>query len=96
VRVHVINGLASVTAGVEDHAVSGVSDAFRDRYLMRRRRYLREQARVGGDGGQVAVMFPRNHQYMNRRLRIYVAECESARAFAHHGSGDLTGRDSAE
>src|SRR5215472_13830456 len=96
VRVHVVDGLASVAAGVEDHAIAGVGDAFRDRYLVCLRRDLREQARVSGDGSQVAVVFPRNHQYMNRRLRIYVAECERARAFAHHGGGNLTGRDSAE
>jgi hypothetical protein len=85
-----------MTAGVEDHAVASVSDAFRDRYLVRLHRHLREQARVGGDRSQVAVVFSRNHQYMNRRLRIYVAECERARALVHHGGWDITGRDSAE
>jgi hypothetical protein len=91
-----MNSLASVTAGVEDHTIPGVSDAFGHRYVVRLRRDLREQPRVSGDGSQVTMVFPWNHQYMNRRLRIYVAECERALAFAYDGGGHVTGGDSAE
>ena len=77
------HGLAGVPTGVEDHTVSGFGDAFSHCHLMGLGRDLGEQALVGGDGGQVAMVIARNHQHMNRRLRIYVAECERARAFEH-------------
>jgi hypothetical protein len=96
VRVHVLDGLAGVTAGVEDHSVPTFGDAFRYRYFVRLRRNLGKHTIVGGDFGQVAVVIPRNHQNMSRRLGIYVAECERARAFKHKSSRHLARRDSAE
>ena len=81
--MHVVNGLARVSAGIEDHTVSGIGDAFSHCHLMGLGRDLGEQSLVGGQGGQVAVVIARNHQHMNRRLRIYVAECERASAFQH-------------
>jgi hypothetical protein len=69
-RVHVMYGLARVSAGVEDHTVSGIGDAFSHRHPMRLGRDLGEQSLVGGYGSQVAVVIARNYQDMNRRLRI--------------------------
>jgi len=96
VRVHVVNGLAGVTARVEDHSVSRVSNALRHSYFVRLHSYLGKHAVFGGDGSQVAVVIPRYHQYVSRRLGIYVAECKRARAFKYKRSRHLAGRDSAE
>jgi len=90
------NGLARVTARVEDHSVSRLSDALRHSYLVRLHRYLGKHAVIGGDCSQIAVVIPRYHQYMSRRLGIYVAECERARAFKNKGSRHFAGRDSTE
>ena len=95
-RVHMGHGLASVSTGVEDHTIAGFGDALSHRHLMCLGRDLGEQAFVGGDGRQIAKMIARNHEHMNRRLRIYVAECERASALEYHRSWHLTGRDSAE
>jgi len=95
-RVHMGHGLASVSTGVEDHTIAGFRDALSHRHLMCLGRDLGEQALVRRDGGQITMMNARNHEHMNRRLRIYVAECERASAFEYHRSRHLTGRDSAE
>jgi hypothetical protein len=89
-------GLAGVTAGIEDHSVSGLSDALRHSYFVRLHRYLGKQAVISGDSSQVAVVIPRYHQYMSWRLGIYVAECERARAFKHKRSRHFAGSDSTE
>jgi hypothetical protein len=81
VCVHVVDGLAGMTAGVEDHSVPAAGDAIRGGDLVRLGRYLGEQTAVGGDGGEIRVVLTRDYQNMGRRLRIYVAECESTRAF---------------
>ncbi len=94
--MHMGHGLAGVPTGVEDHTISGISDALSNRHLMRLGRDLREQPFLGCGGGQVAVMIAGNDENVNRRLRIYVAECERASAFEHDRRGHLTGRDSAE
>jgi hypothetical protein len=88
-RVHVVDGLPSVAAGIEDNSVSGIGDALRQGDFVRLSRKLSEQSLVGGDGGQVTMVIPGNHQHMNRRLRTYVAECERPIAFDHDRSWHL-------
>jgi hypothetical protein len=90
------HGLAGMTTGVENHTVPGLGDAFSHRHLMSLRRDLGEQARVGGNGGQVRVMLARDYEHVNGSLRINVAECKGARAFAHQRGWNLAGGDSAE
>lgn len=94
--MYVGHRLASVSTRVEDHTIAGLGDALSHRHLMRLGRDFGEQALVGGDGGQVAMVIARNHEHMNRRLRIYVAECNRAGTFEDYRRRDLTGRDSAE
>lgn len=95
-RVHVVYRLARVSASVEDHTVSGIGDAFSHCHLVRLGGDLGEQSLVGGGSGQIADVIARNHQHMNRRLWIYVAECERPSAFKYQRSRHLTGGDSAE
>jgi hypothetical protein len=90
------HGLAGMTTGIEDHTVPGIGYAFSHRHLVRLLRDLGEQAGIGGDGGKVGVMIPRDYQHMNGSLRIYVAECKRAGTIEYQRGRHLAGRDSAE
>ncbi len=91
-----VDGLPAVAAGIEDHSVAGVGDAFRHSDRMGLGRELSEQGRVTSQGSQIRMVLLRNHQHMNRRLRIKVAKCERRGAFQHDRSWYFARRDSAE
>src|ERR1022692_763773 len=97
VRVRVIDGLAGVTACIEDNAVTGLRNALGLGYLVRLSCYLGHQPvlRVG-EACQVRIVRLGNHQDVNRRLRIDVTKCERALGFEHPRCRDLPGRDPAE
>ena len=72
--------LTRVRAGVEDDPVTVAGDALSDRYLMGVRDEVGQQPCLGGgEFGQVRVMCARNHEYVNRRLRVDIAKRQSSR-----------------
>jgi hypothetical protein len=97
VRVHVGHGLASVGAGVEDDAVTGAGDALGDRHLVGVRDQVRQQAVASGRQlGQVGVVRPRDHKYVNGSLRINVTEGDRARITGHYDRRYVSGSNGTE
>src|SRR5579875_1097591 len=97
VRMHVRHGLARLRAGVEDHAVPGVSDSLACRHLVRLCRELVQQPVPGGrDRREVRVVLSRYHQHVNRRLRVNVAKCNSSLGFEYPHRWDIARNDAAE
>jgi hypothetical protein len=96
-RVNVPDRLAGVRAGVEDDPVAVGGDAFGDRHLARMADQLCEQPGVGrGELGQVRVMVPRDHEYMNWCLRVDITERHCSRISRDYGRGYLSGCNAAE
>lgn len=97
VRVYVVDGLAGVVPRVEHHPVAGLRHACLGRRQRRLSRDLVEQAIARlRDRGQVLMVLFRYHQNVQRRLRVYVLECDSARAFKNPSRRDLPRCDAAE
>ena len=70
--------LAGQRAGVKDDPVAVVGNALGDRHLMRVGDEVGQQPCFGGGKlGQARVMFARNHKYVNRCLRVDIAERQS-------------------
>ena len=96
-RVYVVDGLAGLVPGVEHHPVAGLRHACLGRRQRSLSRDLIKQAVAGlRDRSQVLVVLFRYHQNVHRRLRVYVPECDSARAFKHSRRRDVPRRDAAE
>jgi hypothetical protein len=97
VRVYVVNRLAGVVPGVEHHPVAGLCHACLVCHQRRLSRDLVKQpiARLRNRGQVLMVLF-RYHQNVQRRLRVYVLECDSARAFKNSRRRDLPRRDATE
>lgn len=96
-RVHVLDTLPGVLAGVEDDTVAASVDALGDRDLVRRADELVELAVArGGQGRHIGEMSPGDHQDMRRRLRVDVTEGENPLPVKHYRGRDLSGSDSAE
>jgi hypothetical protein len=96
-RVHMIYGLPAVTAGIEDHPVAGIGDAFGQCHLVRLTGHLGEQPIPGRrQRGQILVVVPRDHQDVHRGLRIDIAKCEGTRRFEHERCRHFAAGDSAE
>jgi len=96
-RVRMIHRLTGMTAGIEDHPVSGYRDALGPRHLVSLTRHFGQQVSTGhSQRGQVGIVILRYHEYMNRSLRIDITKCECARGFEHSGGRCFAGGDSAE
>ena len=94
--VYMIDGLPAVAAGIEDHPVAGIGNTFGLRHLVGLRGDLSQQTGVTSQRSQVGVVLLRDHQHVNRRLRINVAKCKRPGAFQHDRCWYFAGRDSAE
>jgi hypothetical protein len=96
-RVHVIHRLPGVTAGIEDHPVAALCDALGPRYLMSLTHHFSKQPGSGrGQRTEIAIVIPRNHQHVNRSLRIDITKCERARGFEDSRRRNFAHGDSAE
>ena len=97
VRVHVLDSLPSVLAGVEDDPVAGRVDALGGRDLARRAdEFVQLTVARGGESRHVGEMIPGDHQDVRRRLRVDVTEGENPLPVEHYRGRDLSGSDSAE
>jgi len=71
----VLNRLPGLRAGIEYHSVAAVGNAFRDCYLSSVGDQVSEQVIPGrAELREVCVVVARDHQHVDRRLRIDVAE----------------------
>ena len=96
-RVDVVDCLAGTRASVEDDPVAVLRNALSHRHLMRMRNELSQQPGFsGGEFSQAGVMRPRNHEYVNRCLRVDIAERHCSRIRRDYGRGNLSGCDAAE
>src|ERR1017187_4768222 len=92
-RMRVVHRLPGVAAGVEDHPVAGVGHALGSCHLVSLAKHLGQQPIAGGgQRGQVAIVIPRNHPHVHRRLRIDITKCDRARGFEHSGGRYFAGR----
>ena len=92
-----VHGLPRMAAGVEHDTVASVGDPFGHRHRMGRLRDLREQpVPGGGEAGQIRIVWLRNDQNVNRRLRIDIAECERTLGFEYSRRRNFGGCDFAE
>jgi hypothetical protein len=95
--VHVVHGLAAMVPRVEDDAITGVGDALGKRYLVGVGNEAGQQPVVGGRQlGQIGVMLPRDHKYVNGSLRINVAERDRTGITGHYCRRYLSGGNAAE
>jgi hypothetical protein len=95
--VHVVDGLASVRAGVEDNPVALFCDALGDCHVVGVRNEIRQEPVISGrEVRQIGVVVTRDHQDMNGGLRINVAKSDRARIARNYGGGYLSGRNAAE
>jgi hypothetical protein len=95
--VHVIHGLAGLRSGIEDDAITGVSDALGDCHLVRVGDDVGQQPVPGKRQlGQVGVVLPSYHKYVYGSLRINVAEGDSPRISGHYGRWYVGGGDATE
>jgi hypothetical protein len=97
VRVHMVDGLPGVVPGIEHHPVTRLRHAGFACHQRRLSRDLVKEAVTSlRDRGKVLMVLFRYHQNVHRRLRVYVPECDSARAFKHPRRRDIPRRDAAE
>jgi hypothetical protein len=97
VRVHVIDRLAGLPAGIEDHAVSRVSDALRHCYVSGVGHEVCQQAvRSGTEVRQVPIVDPRDDKDVHRGLGVDIAECDRPRISGHYRRRYLTSGNAAE
>jgi hypothetical protein len=90
-------GLARVGAGVEDHAVTGLTDALIGSDPVRPVDHLAEQRAVrGGERREIGMVFFRDDQHVYRGLRVDIAEGQDPVRFQHRSGGDFPGHDGAE
>jgi hypothetical protein len=93
----VVYRLPGLRARIENYPVAGVSDAFRHCHLPGVGDQLREQVITDrAQLSQVRMVGARDHQHMDRRLRIYVAKGNCAGILRHYGRRYLASRDTAE
>ena len=91
------DGLAGVTARIEDNAIPGLRNALGQSYLMCLGHDLGQQPVAGcSQPHQVRIVRFRDDQHVNWSLRIDVTKCKHAVSFEHPRGRDLTGRDFAE
>lgn len=77
--MRVRHSLPGVGTGVKDHPITALRQALIDRYLMRLRRHLVQQALARrGDRGEISEVHPRDYQHMHGRLGVDVTECNGA------------------
>ncbi len=97
VRVHVPDRLPGFRAGVKHDSVAAVGDALSDGYVPGVGHKVGQQASVGrGELGQVRVMSARNHQHVNRSLRVDIPKGNGAGISRHDRRRYPAGRDAAE
>ena len=97
VRMDVVDGLPGLRAGVEDHAVAVVGDSLGDGNVPGVGHELGQQALIGGgQPGQIRVMGPRDHQHVDRGLRVDIAKGDSTGTSRHNRGRNVTGGNGAE
>jgi hypothetical protein len=97
VRVHVVDGLASLGACVEDHPVAGLGDTFAHCHLPGVSDQIGQETRVGrAKVGNVGVVSASDDQHVHRSLGIYVAKGHRVGVSGHYRRRHLTGGDTAE
>jgi RNA polymerase sigma-70 factor (sigma-E family) len=93
----VADRLASAGAGIEDDAVAVVGNALGDGHLMRMGNEVGQQVCFSsGEFGQIRVMRARDHKYVNRCLRVDIAERQCSLISRDDGRGYLCGSYAAE
>jgi hypothetical protein len=94
--VDMADRLAGGWAGVEHDAVA-VGNALGDRHLMRMGDEIGQQISFsGGEFGHIRVMCARNHKYVNRCLRVDIAESHCSLISRDDGRGYFSGSYTAE
>src|ERR1035437_1842838 len=97
VRVHMLDCLPSLRAGIEDNPVSRLVDSGRHGDLVRLSCDLFQQASARpGQLGKIGVVIFWYDKHMGRRLRADIAERYRARALQHAHHRGLARRDAAE
>jgi hypothetical protein len=97
VGVHVPDSLARVRAGVKDHPVALLRDAFGDCDIVGMRDDPRQQTLIGrGQLAQADVVGARDNENMYRRLRIDVTERDSPIVARHYRRRNIGGGNAAE
>ena len=95
--MHMGDALPGLCPGVEDDPVAAVGDALGQSYLMGMRDEVGKQPVASGHQfGQIGVVVARDHQDMDRSLRINVPERDRARIARNYRRWYLGGRNSAE
>jgi hypothetical protein len=91
------HGLPGFGASIEDHPVPRLVDSLRHRYGVGLLGELFEQPVPGAsERDKVTIVACRNYQYMNRSLRVDIAERHRARTLQHPSCRDVTGGDATE
>ena len=95
--MHVVDGLPSLRAGVENHSIAAVGHPFRDRHLSGVGDQVRQQVVAGCTQlSQVGMVGARDHQHVDWCLRIYVAKGNCLGIGRHYRRRYLAGCDTAE
>jgi len=93
----VLDRLASLRTGIEDHSVAGVGDALINGHLPGVGDKVNQQViACCPQLSQVRVMGSRDYQDMDRRLRIDIAEGNCAGICGYDRRGCIARRDTAE
>jgi len=96
VDVKVVDGLAAVGAGVDDHAIA-VDEPFRTSNFSGSGKQVAEERSVTGIAvGERGDVFSGNDEEMSGRLRIDVEEGDAAVVLVNELGGDGSGDDLAE